>query len=60
MGKRTYLISLLNSLAAGAVAEIRSRRTGWRCAHARKTSWIVSREAVVFSDPGDACERDTL
>ena len=56
----THWIVLFNSLAAGDVSEIRSVRTGWRCAHARKTSWMTSRGAVVLSDPGDACERETL
>lgn len=59
-GGGTYAIALLNNLAAGDVSDIRSIRTGWRCAHARKTSWTAVREAVVLSDPADACERETL
>lgn len=52
------MIALRNNRAAGDVSDIRSIRTGWRWAHARKTSWTAVRGAVVLREPGDACERE--
>ena len=31
---------------------------GWCFSHERKMSWISVRVAVVFREPGHACERD--
>ena len=60
-GRRgTHLGSWLRRRRAGEFSAIFSILTGCDLIHDRKTSWISAYDAVVFSEPAHACEREIL
>lgn len=56
----TYRDSLASNLRAGELSLIFSILTGFFFIQPRMTSWMSLWGAVVFSDPGHACEREIL
>lgn len=54
------LVSFASNDRAGEFSDILSILTGCVLIHERKTSWTSARFADVFSEPGKACDLDTL